>query len=295
MPEQVKRPRWKALRMPGILLTVMPWDSSTWEKPRSTISSIMDSPSVWRLLFQQVEKASMGVRWDPNSCGGMGTKPKLRPSGLRVSTCAGGNARVSPRAMISRFSVLIVLAGLVCSCDKPAELVVTETRRLTTQDVEPKLHASSDERFRDMKPVEPGPVEGVTPEGWVLKPATEFRILNYGFGASGKGECWVTLASGGVLENVNRWMGQFSQAPIDEAALAGMKRVPVVGVEGVWVEVKGPYAGMGAGKQESFALAGIVADLGDRLLTVKMVGPEEEVAQARAQLEALAASLKFKP
>jgi hypothetical protein len=30
------------------------------EKPSSMISLIISSPSVWRLLFQQVEKASMG-------------------------------------------------------------------------------------------------------------------------------------------------------------------------------------------------------------------------------------------
>ena len=41
---------------------VMPWDSSMSENPRSTISSIIVSPSEWRLLFQQVEKASMGWR-----------------------------------------------------------------------------------------------------------------------------------------------------------------------------------------------------------------------------------------
>src|SRR5690606_4695019 len=48
----------------GILATVIPWDSSILENPRSTISSIMVSPSEWRLLFQQDEKASMAMAWD---------------------------------------------------------------------------------------------------------------------------------------------------------------------------------------------------------------------------------------
>src|SRR6478736_6807963 len=38
---------------------VMPCDSSMLENPSSTISSIIFSPSVWRWLFQQDEKASM--------------------------------------------------------------------------------------------------------------------------------------------------------------------------------------------------------------------------------------------
>ncbi len=187
---------------------------------------------------------------------------------------------------------MVLLAGLVCSCDRRPEVVVSETRRVTARDQAPKLFATSDERFRDVKP---GPVEGVTPDGWVSKPATQFRALNYGFGASGRGECWVSLASGSVIDNVNRWLGQFSNSPLDEAAFQGLRRVPVAGVEGVWVEAVGTYAGMGGAASEGFALAGVIAEVDGRLLTVKMVGPQDEVEQAKAQLEALAASLKLNP
>ena len=45
--------------MPGSLVIIMPWLSSRLRNPMSTISSIMVSPSVWRELFQQVEKLSM--------------------------------------------------------------------------------------------------------------------------------------------------------------------------------------------------------------------------------------------
>jgi hypothetical protein len=45
--------------MPGSFAIVIPCESSMFENPNSTISSIIDSPSVWRLLFQQEEKASM--------------------------------------------------------------------------------------------------------------------------------------------------------------------------------------------------------------------------------------------
>jgi hypothetical protein len=39
--------------------TVIPWDSSMFENPSATISSINFSPSVWRLL-PYVEKAGIG-------------------------------------------------------------------------------------------------------------------------------------------------------------------------------------------------------------------------------------------
>jgi hypothetical protein len=50
---------------------------------------------------------------------------------------------------------------------------------------------------------------------------------------------------------------------------------------------------MGAGPKPGYALAGVVCDAGDRILTVKMVGPKAEVKAASAALEAFAKSLKI--
>jgi hypothetical protein len=49
--------------------------------------------------------------------------------------------------------LILCTIALNSACrEKPAELVVTETRPATTRDVPPKLDASSDERFRDARP-----------------------------------------------------------------------------------------------------------------------------------------------
>jgi hypothetical protein len=180
---------------------------------------------------------------------------------------------------------------LFSSCDEKKELTVTETRPLTTRDQSPKLFATSDERFRDTKP---SPVRGVTPDGWLTLPATPMRLLNYRFGESGLGEVWVSISSGTVLDNVNRWLRQFDVPPVDAAGLAAMRTVSIAGTTGVWVEATGEYAsGMGAAPKSGQALAGVVADLGGRILTVKMVGPQAEVEAARATLEKYIGSLKM--
>ncbi len=205
---------------------------------------------------------------------------------LRGVECRAIAARVNRRAVCLFASVV-----LISSCEEKKEVVVTETRSLTTRDTKPKLSATSDERFRDAKP---SPVKGVTPDGWLAVPASQFRLLNYRFGESGLGEVWVSLASGSVLDNANRWLNQFGAEAVDQAGLGKMRSVPIAGSTGTWVEAEGEYAsGMGAGPKPGYALAGVIALLDGQILTVKMVGPKEEVDAAKPVLESFAASLKM--
>jgi hypothetical protein len=186
---------------------------------------------------------------------------------------------------------LFACLALISSCEERKEVVVTETRAATTRDVSPKLSATSDERFRDAKP---SPVKGEPPDGWLALPATQLRLLNYRFGESGMGEVWVSISSGSVLDNVNRWFNQFGADPVDGAGLAKLRSVSIAGTSGAWVEVVGEYAsGMGSVPKSGFALAGVVASVDGRILTVKMVGPKDEVAAAKPVLENFAKSLKI--
>lgn len=187
--------------------------------------------------------------------------------------------------------VLGVCGIILCSCSEKKEVVVTEVRATSSRDKAPLLDATSDQRFRDAKP---SPVKGEPPVGWRELPASQFRQLNYRFGESGLGEAWVTLSSGSVLDNINRWLGQFDAPKINSQQLSAMRRVSVAGFEGVWVEAEGTYAsGMGAAPEPGHGLAGIVCDAGGRILTVKMVGPKDEVKAAAATLEAFAKTLKI--
>jgi len=186
---------------------------------------------------------------------------------------------------------LLFLSG----CDKKPQayedLTVTETRRITTADEKVKLFATSDERFRDAKP---SPVKGDLPDGWRTAPPRQFRDLNYRFGQSGKGEAWVSLVGGTVLDNVNRWLGEFAKPHVDQAGLDALEHADAAGGHGVWVEAEGTYGtSMGGEPQSDFALAGVVVLVNGKILTVKMVGPKEEVAAARAQLKQLVSSLSL--
>lgn len=182
---------------------------------------------------------------------------------------------------------------LFTACERADdEVVVTETRAITTRDVSPKLFATSDERFRNARP---SPlVAGQVPDAWLALPSTEMRPLNYRFGESGLGEVYVSLSGGGLLENVNRWLLQFRAPTLDAPGLAAARRVEIAGTEGVWVEATGEYnSGMGAPSRPGFGLAGVVAESGGRILTIKMVGPAPEVESAKSDLESFANALRM--
>lgn len=189
--------------------------------------------------------------------------------------------------------VVCALASVVIlsSCEEKKEITVTETRPPSTRDASPKLFATSDERFRG---AQPSPVKGTTPDGWLALPASQFRLLNYRFGETGMGEVWVSTSAGSVLDNVNRWLKQFSTPAVDAAALAKLPSVPIAGTTGTWVTAEGDYeSGMGAAMKPGFALAGVVASVNGQILTVKMVGPKAEVEAAKPVLNTFIASLQM--
>lgn len=204
---------------------------------------------------------------------------------------ARGKRRDYSPVMKRRFACLLASVVILSSCEKKKEIAVTETRAATTRDVAPKLFATSDERFRDAKP---SPVQGDTPQGWLSLPASQFRLLNYRFGESGKGEVWVSLVQGSVLDNVNRWLKEFGGEPVDQAGLEKLKTVTLAGATGIFVTAEGVYKGaMGASPKPGSALAGVVASVGGQILTVKMVGPKAEVDAAKPVLESYIKSLRM--
>ena len=97
-----------------------------------------------------------------------------------------------------------------------------------------------------------------------------------------------------MLDNVNRWFKQFGAEAADQVVLEKFRTVPIAGATGTWVEVEGEYSpGMGAAPKPEYALAGVVAAMDGRILTLKMTGPKAEVETARAVLENFAKSLKL--
>lgn len=202
-----------------------------------------------------------------------------------------------------RMLCLVIPAMLVLgACNKRSETTASETRPVTMRDEKLKLDATSSERFGNgggmpapAMPAGDAPESPVAashlPDGWTELPGNAFRLLNYSFGNGG--EVSVSMSRGGVVDNVNRWMGQFGSPAIDAAGMAELEKASVVGFEGVWLKAAGDYApGMGRPSVTDYALRGIVAEKGGDIFTVKMVGAAAEVAAEEANLRAFVEGLK---
>jgi hypothetical protein len=152
---------------------------------------------------------------------------------------------------------------------KPIE--VTETREVSSYDVEGNL--------------------GVTmPADWRRVPSTKFRDYNCKFGEDG--EVYLSIASGSIKENAQRWMKQFGDDK--EVVVADLETFETFGADGVIIEAAGEFAGMRGIKKADAALLGLMVETRGNLITVKMVASADEVEAQRENFFAFCKSLKWK-
>lgn len=200
----------------------------------------------------------------------------------------------------------IVLIGGVAGCGgESGPRKITEKRPITVRPGDGKVGATSVERFGEMPggghgaggpdgtEDEGGALEWDVPAGWGEEPPNSMRIANLRPAKSPEADCYVSIASGGVLENVNRWRKQFGQAPIDATELQKLPARKILDLEAVRVELGGAFTTMDGKKKEGFALVGYVADAGDRQVFIKMTGPQALVAAEQAGFETFVASLRL--
>lgn len=167
-----------------------------------------------------------------------------------------------------RFIVLLATAAtFLTGCRQPETAThVTETRRLTLHDK-----------------VYPGDYKDAPPMRWRRLPGTEFRLINYVAGENDSVEIVVGETQGDLLANANRWLGQFGLTPVQSLEFLG--RTAMLGRNAYLIEGKGTYSpGMGRAPKEDYAMIGIIRESPVNLVTLKMIGPAEEVEKQRDAL-----------
>ena len=209
-------------------------------------------------------------------------------------------------ALVSSLSL-----GLVSvSCRKqPAEVNISQTRVLTTLDEEPEVNATSAEQFLPPEILEQLKGSGQMIEGngsapmvspWSYRmPAPDWkeaekkpmRDVNLTFGEDdAEGEIYLSVVGGGIQPNVDRWFRQFGSEtkPVSE-----MGQLDFLGKKGYLIETAGRYEpGMGRTGKDGQALLGAIVEDGGRLVTVKMIGAEGEIALRREEFIKFVASLQ---
>ncbi len=132
------------------------------------------------------------------------------------------------------------------------------------------------------------------PREW--KPAGErpMRLVTYTLGAVGETECYISALSGtggGAEANLNRWLGQMGQPPLTADALAALPTITVLDQSVPLLETSGTYKNMRGETMNDYALAGVFVTSGDTSFSIKLIGPQADVAANRAAFTAFCESL----
>ena len=121
------------------------------------------------------------------------------------------------------------------------------------------------------------------------------RLVSYTLGQSGTSECYVTLISGsagGLVGNVNRWLGQFGQPPKTEAEIIALPKVRVLELDTPLIETSGEATDMQGNKSggtKAFIGVAWISEQGS--MFVRMTGELGEVKAAREDFIAFCQSI----
>jgi len=135
------------------------------------------------------------------------------------------------------------------------------------------------------------------PEGWnYIDNGSPMRLVTFRMGAGLASECYiVTLGGngGGRLANMNRWLGQLGQSPLEQSELDLQPKIELFGEEVPMLITQGEFTGMGDEVVEKSAmLYGASVELEEFSVFIKLVGPASVVKQELSRFRAFCTSLK---
>lgn len=205
-------------------------------------------------------------------------------------------------------SLPLIAAALLTSCgDSGPSGPEIVTRELPESQQSFRLVDSSAERFRYEKrdasaastaaPASTPPqLVYTTPEGWEEKEGSMMRDVNLSFGENGEGECYVARlpgAGGGLVANVNRWLGQMGADTLSEAEINALPKKALFGQPATFLDVEGDFSpGMGSSEvKKDYRLLGLILASEAGAVFVKMTGPKEIVTQNTEAFDTFTSSL----
>jgi hypothetical protein len=135
------------------------------------------------------------------------------------------------------------------------------------------------------------------PAEWERRPDQQMRVVTFAPKGTTGTECYITVLGGpggGVEANINRWRQQMGQPALDAKGIAALETIEVLGQEAKLVEAGGNFTDMdGNRKVESAGLLGVAVPIQGALLTVKMTGPSDVIAEEKDRFVAFCKSLRL--
>jgi hypothetical protein len=198
-----------------------------------------------------------------------------------------------------------LVLSLLCGCQESHRPVVREVRpQLEDKGESPVNPHAQMQKSGPAAPAPTGPEVDLgqarltAPAAWVRKaPRVEFIrgefTLPRAEGDAADGRITVTVAGGGLKENVDRWRTQFVPKPEKESQeplkVDGVD-VTLVDFSGTFNDQMGPFA-PGA-ERPGYRMLGAIFDLGGQLYFIKAYGPAKTMAARAAEFRTFVQSLK---
>ena len=117
------------------------------------------------------------------------------------------------------------------------------------------------------------------PAGWTqVDSPSPMRLVTFAIGPGNSGECYVVVlggSGGGRLNNMNRWLGQMGEPPLEASELDLQPKIELLGEQVPMLIARGTYSGMGSEARPNQVLFGASAELGDRSVFIKLIAPEQ--------------------
>ncbi len=188
------------------------------------------------------------------------------------------------KLLIGKFFSVVPFVVLLASCEEVPDVVEVVERRELCQYDDPKVYRSGYSSW-----------VGDQPLHWRRVNGTRYRLLNYAVGEATEVAVG-QVNGGGVLANLNRWRGEFGEGALQ--SLDGLERFEMLeGREAYAIRLKGSFKKKVAGmpvKAEGWGVNGVICDVGGGVMvTIKMMGPEEEVDVEYENLIEFAKNLRF--
>jgi hypothetical protein len=155
-------------------------------------------------------------------------------------------------------------------------------------------HAAEHEGGESTIHEEVGGIAFDVPQEWTRTGERPMRLVTYTLNESGETECYISQLSGdggGVDANLNRWASQMGQSPLSPEAIEALPKIAVLDNDVPVLETAGTFTSMRGESKEGYGLIGVFLPLGDTSYSIKLIGPEEEVAAAKDEFIAFCESL----
>ena len=182
---------------------------------------------------------------------------------------------------------LAFTASIAQSVAAAAAMPATETTPAASNP-----HGAAVDTAAAAAPVAESVLQWTGPEGWQDAGPRMMREVTYTIGDT---ECYIAMLpgdAGGVAANINRWAGQMGQPALDEAALAALPRIEMMGQQAPLVDVAGEYTDMQGAQKAGYKMLGALVTTDTHMVFVKMTGPGVEVDAQKDKFIAFCASIR---